>query len=254
MRITVAIIVLLLFGLVRTPFEIALDRAQRDAHLRQTPLDLSLREQVGQMGFLAALSGFRSPLAAVLWIQAHIAWEDQLWGKMVALLNTVLTLQPRSQAYWDLAAWHMAWNASIASEHDKTVQSPAMRERNSRQYVQLGREILERGIRNNPSSRFLHERLGNLLRDRAQDHCGAAEQYKIAASMPGVSDFVRRFAGYEMAKCPGREREAYDTLLALYNEGEQHHKPTLIITLKELEEKLNIPAEQRISSEIKGRN
>jgi len=246
MRIVLVIVILLLFGLARTPFELALDRAQRDAHLRQTPLDLSLREQVGQMGFLAALSGFRSPLAAVLWIQAHIVWEDQQWGRMLPLLHTVTTLQPRSLTYWDLAAWHMAWNASIAAEHDKTVQSHAMRERNSRQYIQLGREILERGIRNNPSSRFLHERLGNLLRDRAQDHCAAAEQYQIAATMPGVSDFIRRSAGYELAKCPGREREAYDTLLALYNEDERHHKPTLVVLLRELEEKLGIPAEQRI--------
>jgi len=246
MRIVLVIVVLLIFGLVRTPYEIALNRDQRDAHLRQTPLDLSLREQVGQMGFLAALSGFRSPLAAVLWIQAHSVWEEMQWGKMVPLLNTVLTLQPRSQAYWDLAAWHMAWNASIAAENDQTVQSPALRKMRSRQYIQLGREILERGIRNNPSNRFLHERLAMLLRDRAGDHCAAAEHFKIAASMPGVSDFVRRFAGYELAKCPGREREAYNTLLTLYNEGEHQRKPTLVILLEELERKLEIPQAERI--------
>jgi hypothetical protein len=241
-----AIAALLVFGFVRMPFEAALEAEGRAAMLRQTELGLSLRERVGQMGFLAALSGFRSPLAAILWIEAHTAWENTEWGRMAGLFDTVTALQPRSLLYWDLAAWHMAWNASVAALNDESIQSEALRQRNQHQYFELGRDFLERGIRNNPQSALLHERLAVLLRDKFEDHCAAADAFLQAASLPDPPPYVSRFAGYEMAKCPGREREAYDWLRRLYLEGEQNHLPTLLTVIKELEKKLDIPADQRI--------
>ncbi len=236
------------FGLGMIPLESALDARQRAAGLRSAALDLSLRERVGQMGFLAALSGFRSPLAAILWIQAHTAWERTEWGRMAALFDTVTTLQPRSLTYWDMAAWHMAWNASVAALDDKTVQSEALRQRNQHQYFELGRDILERGIRNNPESGFLYERLGILLRDKFEDHCGAARAFARAAELPGVMPYVARFAGYELAKCPGHEREAYEKLRALYLKGENERLPTLLSILEEMENKLAIPDSERVVS------
>ena len=67
----IAWIVLLIFGGVLIPFQQHLDAQAKAAHFRMTPLTLNLREQIGQMGFLAALSGFRSPLAMFLWLDAH---------------------------------------------------------------------------------------------------------------------------------------------------------------------------------------
>ena len=49
-----------------------------------------------------------------------------------------------------------------------------------------------------------------------------------------------------MARCPGKEKEAYAYLMALYGEGEQQHLPTLIKEIKNLEEKLGIPGPRRI--------
>jgi len=238
-RAWVACLALLVFGAVRLPVETALDRQQRDALLRQTVLDLDLRERVGQTGFLAALSGFRSPLAALLWIEAHTAWENTEWGRMAALFDTVTALQPRSLLYWDMAAWHMAWNV---------VQSEALRQRNQRQYFELGRDILARGIRNNPQSSYLHHQLAVLLRDKFEDHCAAAEAFLRSAELPDARPYVARFAGYELAKCPGREREAYDLLRRLYEEGEKQRLPTLINLLRELEKKLDVPDAERIHS------
>ena len=232
---------LLLFGLIRLPFEFELEKDQQSVRLRQTKLDIELREQVGQLGFLAALSGFRSPLAAILWIEAHNAWENLEWGRMAGLLETVLTLQPRSLIYWDMASWQMAWNASIAALNDKSVQSEALRQHYSRNYIVLGRQILERGIKNNPESALLHERLGILLRDKLEDYCAAAEAFRKASELPGSLPYVKRFVGYMLAKCPGREREAYEWLRKLYDEGSHHHLPTLLVTLRELEQKLEIP-------------
>lgn len=247
-RGVIALVAVAVFGAVRIPFEVSLDQAQRAAFLRQTALDLDLRERVGQMGFLAALSGFRSPLAAILWIEAHTAWERTEWGRMAALFDTVTSLQPRSLTYWDMASWHMAWNASVAAMNDTSVQSEALRQRNERQYFQLGRDILERGLRNNPDSPFLHERMAVLLRDKFEDHCAAADAFQKAAELPGAAPYVARFAAYELAKCPGREREAYEALRKLYEAGDKQRMPTLLTTLRELEKKLEVPEAQRIDS------
>jgi len=244
----IAIFLLAVFGALKMPVEMALDSAQKAALLRSTPLNLDLREQVGQMGFLAALSGFRSPLAAVLWIEAHTAWERTEWGRMASLFENVTSLQPRSLTYWDMAAWHMAWNASVAALNDESVQSEALRQRNQRQYFELGRDILERGIRNNPESSFLHERLAILLRDKFEDHCGAATAFAKAAELPNPPPYVARFAAYELAKCPGHELEAYKKMRALYEKGETQRLPTLLTLIKEMEKKLDVPESERIQS------
>lgn len=239
-------LLLLVFGWLRLPFELRLEAQQREAFFRGTEFNLGLREQVGQLGFLAALGGFRSLLAAVLWIEAHTAWERTEWGRMAGLFNTVTALQPRSMIYWDMAAWHMAWNASIAAYNNPDQPSEALRIRAQRQYFDLGRDFLERGIRNNPDRHTLYERMGGLLRDKYEDHCLAAEYYYKASQFPEAPGYLARFAGYEWAQCPGQEERAYKQLRALFDKGESQHLPSLLRYLHELEEKLGIPPEDRI--------
>lgn len=247
-RSLAALLMMAAAGAILLPWQIELQHAAKSARFRTAPLNLTLREQVGQSGFLAALSGFRSPVAAFLWIEAHTAWEKTEWGRMAGLFNTVTMLQPHSLLYWDIAAWHMAWNASAAALQDTKQRSEVLRERARRQYIDLGRDFLERGIRNNPDSYLLQERLGILLRDKVGDHGAAADAFAKAASLPGAPAYVRRFAAYEAAKVPGREREAYDRLLSIYNEGEKMRAPNLVALLRQLEEKLNIPASRRIQA------
>ena len=247
-RRSLAVILLAAFGAAVLPLQIRLAAEAKAAHFRKTDLSLDLRERIGQMGFLAALSGFRSPLAAFLWIEAHSAWENTEWGRMAGLFDTVTTLQPRSLLYWDMAAWHMAWNASVAAMQDEKQPSEALRIRAQRQYFALGRDFLERGIRNNPDRHQLHLQLGVLLRDKFEDHCGAAEAFLRASEFPDAPPYCRRFASYEMAKCEGREREAYELLKKLYLEGDKQRLPTLINVLREMEKKLDIPASERVEN------
>jgi hypothetical protein len=249
-RPALAIALLGVFGILKMPAERSLDAAQREGGLRATALNLDLREKVGQLGFLAALSGFRSPLAAFLWIEAHNAWERTEWGRMAVLFDAVTTLQPRSLLYWDMAAWHMAWNASTAALQDTSQPSEALRIRSQRQYFQLGRDYLERGIKNNPENFFLYGSLAVLLRDKFEDHCGAGEAFLKASRLAGAPAYFGRLAGYELAKCPGREQAAYDLLKALYNAEPGGRKPVHIITLKELEKRLDVPSWERVNSEV----
>jgi hypothetical protein len=224
-------------------------RAEHDAAVLRLGLDL--REQVGQLGVLAALSGFRSVIADFLFIQAHVAWERTEWSRVLLLFRQVTTLQPRSVLFWDMAAWHMAWNAGSAALNDPDQPRLALRVKAQREYFDLGKDFLERGIRHNPERPQLYEALARLYREKYKDHAQAAKYYELAASKPGAPMYVRRFAAYELSYAEGHEQEAYKRLLSLYGEGEKERLPTLISRLKFLEEKLNIPVGQRIPDPVR---
>lgn len=246
MRILLAILVVLLFGAAKLPVEHRLTQQHKEAYFHGSKLTLDLREQVGQLGFLAALSGFRALVADMLWIQAHSAWERLEWGKMALIFNNVTALQPRALLFWDMAAWHMAWNASVAVMEDPRLPRQALRLRAQREYYELGEDFLLRGIRNNPDRYLLYERLGLLYRDKFRDHCAAAEAFEKGSAFQNAPSYLKRFAAYELSYCPGREREAYKRLRQLYEMGEQERLPTLLSRLKAMQEKLDVPPEEKI--------
>ena len=239
-------VILFLFGAIRLPIERDLHAQDRQLHFHGAQLDLSLREQIGQLGFVAALSGFRSIVADILFIQAHVAWERTEWGRVLLLFRQVTTLQPRAILFWDMAAWHMAWNASVAALNDRTQPQLALRLKKQREYFAIGKDFLERGIRNNPDSPQLYEAMARLYKDKYKDHARASEFFGKAATLPGAPSYDKRFSAYELSYCEGREREAYQRLRQLYDTGENERLPTLIKRLKFLEEKIDIPQDQRI--------
>ena len=245
-RIVSIVFAMLLFGALRLPIEHNLALDHRRLHFRTVDFNLSLREQLGQLGFVAALSGFRAIVADVLFIQAHVAWERVEWGRVLLLFRQATTLQPRSILFWDMAAWHMAWNASVAALNDPKEPRQALRVKKQREYFALGKDFLERGIANNPEKPQLYESLARLYKDKYNDHAHAAEYYARAAALPGAPGYNKRFAAYELSEVEGKEQEAYDQLKRLYEMGEQERLPTLITRLKVMEEKLNIPPDQRI--------
>ncbi|HEY3602809.1 MAG TPA: hypothetical protein VGK72_12715, partial [Chthoniobacterales bacterium] len=179
-------------------------------------------------------------------IQANAAWERTEWHRLLLLFRQATTLQPRSLLFWEMAAWHMAWNASVAALHDSNLPNDGLRRKTQREYLALGRQFLESGIRNNPESPQLYESLGRLYREKYQDHAAAARCFAQAASLPSAPEYERRFAAYELSFVPEREREAYRILRALYDRGPQERLPTLVKRLKFLEEKLDIPLQERI--------
>lgn len=234
------------FGVLRLPIESHLSQLHRSAYFHQARLGLDLRQQVGQLGFLAALSGFRSLVADIVFIQAHVAWERTEWGRVFLLFREATTLQPRSVMFWDMAAWHMAWNASVAALNDTTQPNEYLRRKAQKEYFALGRDFLERGIKNNPDRPELFESLGRLYKDKLGDHAAAARCYERAAALPGAPEYDKRFAAYELSYAPGREHEAYAALRQLYDLGEHERLPTLLTRLKYLEAVLDIPLHERI--------
>lgn len=245
-RAVLVALLLLGFGALRGPIESSLTAEHRGAYFHSAQLNLGLREQIGQLGFLAALSGFRSLVADVIFIQAYVAWENTEWGRLLLLFREATTLQPRSILFWDMAAWHMAWNASVAALHDESQPNESLRKKAADEYIALGKDFLERGIRNNPDRPQLYESLARLERDKLGDHAAAARLYAQAAKLPGAMEYVERFAAYELSYAPGKERAAYNALLELYRRGPGERLPTLLKRLKLLENKLDIPLAQRI--------
>jgi hypothetical protein len=236
---------LLVFGALRLSIEAALTEQHRSAYFHQARLGLDLREQIGQLGFLAALSGFRSLVADVAFIQAHVAWERTEWGRVLLLFREATTLQPRSVLFWDMAAWHMAWNASVAALHDPFLPNDALRRKAQHEYVALGKDFLERGIKNNPDRPQLYESLARLYKEKLNNHAAAARLFARAAALPSAPGRDKRFAAYELSYAPGHEREAYEALRRLYDRGEHERLPTLRARLKYLEQKLAIPLDAR---------
>jgi hypothetical protein len=167
---------------------------------------------------------------------------------MKLLFDACTSMQPRRTAFWDLSAWHMAWNGAAYIEN--TVKDPVERRRKVLEFFSIGEDYLRRGIESNPDDWLLFDRLGMLYRDKLRDPERAAAAYDEASRRPGHLEYTRRFAAYMLALAPGRQREAYARLLGLFREGEKEWLPTLLHHLQDLEASLAIPDEQRIYHDV----
>jgi hypothetical protein len=248
-RLVLIFLTLFVSGAIKLPIERDLHAQNRSAlgeHWRGVALGLDLREQLGQIGFVAVLGGFRSVIADVFFIEANVAWERAEWGRVLLFLRQATTLQPRAVLFWDMAAWHMGWNASVAALNDRSPSRLALRIKAQREYLALAKDFLERGIRNNPEQPQLYETLARLYRDKYHDHERASEFFAKASALSGAMSYDRRFSAYELSYVEGREREAHERLRLLYDAGKNERLPTLIGRLKFLEDKLDISRDQRI--------
>jgi len=288
------ILVLIAWGIVKMPVEGRLEKRMESARLGGFRPSANLRQQAGQAGFIAALGGLRAAVADMLWIRANVAWQDVQYGRMKLLFDTCTAMQPRRVSFWDLSAWHMAWNGAAhvdqettdadqrlatfleffktgrgiltpvlfwgmnawpaawtaAARFENRLADAAEHRPKVDQFFKLGEDYLLRGIENNPDSWELYDRLGYLYRDKFKDMEKASLAYEQATQRPGHLEYTRRFAAYYLAEVPGREREAYARLLALFRESEHEWLPTLFRQIQKLEVRLGIPDGQRIWHDV----
>lgn len=247
-----AVVLLGVWGVVKIPWEASMARDwEAVAHGALTAVDGKVRDQLGQGLALAALGGFRGLAANVLWMQAQAGWETQEWARVRTCVEMATTLQPRTAFFWDFGAWHLAWNASIAIEHHEREADPVRRRREALHWVEAGRQLLERGTATMPEKSVLWIRLAELYDQRLQDPLRAAEYYRIAATRPDAPSYPRRFVAYMLEK-GGDLQGAYHHLKDLWSRAEQHpphtpdNWPVVERRLRDLEKKLDIPAEMRI--------
>ena len=249
-----AAVLLLLLGLVSRPVDESVTQSLRDRGLLSKPVDLGLRESLGQMGFAASLGGLRSLVASITYLQAYTAFENVNWAKVDSLFQITTRLQPGYSKYWEEASWHMAYNAASGYLADKKIR-PAIRHQLARDHVRRGIDILEEGLRFSPDAPKLWAELGNIYARRGLDIITeqwgtldskrAAECY-LRGFKNGALPVYERFAAYEMLKTGDADsaRAAYDILKRNYDDSTR--TPSLIHYLKLAEERLGIPAAQRI--------
>src|SRR5437016_12915640 len=115
MRTVVVLAALIGLGVLKLPIERNLAVLHRQEHFHGVEFNLDLREKLGQLGFVAALSGFRAIVADALFIQAYSAWENTEWGRMLLLFRHITTLQPRVLLFWYSSSWHMAGYYSFSA-------------------------------------------------------------------------------------------------------------------------------------------
>lgn len=248
-----AALLLALWGAFKLPWEEHLaDRRTTIMHGHVPAFSFQLRDSLGQGLTLAALGGFRGVAANFVWISLTIAWEEQYWTRVRTLAEFAVLLQPRVQFFWENGAWHLAWNASVAAmNYPRADATPAQRERESRQWIEAGRTLLERGIQANPEKYQLRMRMAELHQQRLQDHATAARYYQEASRLPGASPLAERFAGYALERA-GLKQEAYAWWLQVWHSSPEHPDtgprqwPRIRQHIIALENELNIPDDKRL--------
>ena len=246
LRLAAVALLLVAFGAARLPWEARLTREHQAASFSTVKLNLGLRAKIGQLGFLAALSGFRTLVADLLWIDANTAWQRVEYGRMNLMFQTVTTLAPHNVDFWEQSAWHMAYNASNYARDNPNQPKKAIRDKEQHAYFLLGIDYLEQGIVNNPRAYLLYQNLGTIYRDKLHDHYNASLAFDQAKDAPQAPAYEKRFAAYELSQTPGHELQAWIRLFALYAMGPQERLPTLEKHLREMEEKLQLPPELRV--------
>jgi hypothetical protein len=100
------------------------------------------------------LGGLRGILADLLWMRALRMEDEGRHYEIIALLDSLLEMQPHFASVWAFQAHVLAFDfASPAVEPDR---AEAFR------WIQRGIGVLEKGLERNPTSYLLEERLGQI--------------------------------------------------------------------------------------------
>ena len=244
-RLILVILALALFGVVRAPVENRLRDQLVAANLLLPPPGQGAFEQMSQSALMGTLGGLRSLVATFLTLEAYDHFSTKSWDALRQTYQIITSLEPRDESHWVSVIWHIGINATANMELD-TKLPQFERDRRFKEYAFQAITLAERGLAQLPESATIRLQLAEVYREKLKDDCATSRVYGDIIGLPGEPAYARRFHGYFMARCPGREKEAYAYLMALYREGERQHLPTLIKEIQKLEEKLRIPTPQRI--------
>lgn len=244
-RFLIVLAVLLVFGLIRSPYEDRLREQFIEARLLLPPPGKTALSQMSQSVLIGTLGGLRSVAATILVLYAFDHWSDKNWSDLNRTYKMITNLEPRDETHWVSVIWHMGINATASVQYNESI--PAFeRERLFNEYAQEAIRMGEAGLEQLPDSVPIRLQLAEVYKEKLKDFCAAAQIYKDMLGLPGCPGYAVRFHGYFLAKCPGKEQEAYDHLMNLYRQGTKHHKASLLYSIKKMEEALKIPFPQRI--------
>jgi len=131
---------------------------------------------------VAALGGFRTVAADLLWLKAERVWNGGDWWMMLPILDVVTQLDPQFLLAWKVYGWHAAYNLHGESQ--------TLSEKNW--WLDHGVDALERSVEANPDSWEMYFELGWTLYDRAHEPWRAAERFWQADQFEDVPHRVTR--------------------------------------------------------------
>ena len=256
-RLWRATLVALLLGLwapVKIAWEQSIAHEQDLLRYRGAPMTRQLRDQLGQGLTIGVLSGMRSVVADMIWLNVTTAWMNREWFRMGGYITLCTSLQPRAPVFWDMGGWHLAYNASSDALIDAKAQPDQLRRiKASRYWVDQGLEVYKRGIENNPTNFGLWSHTAGLYQQRLKDYRMAAYYYQKASEQPDAPVYLERFPAI-MYHLGGDDQASYAAWKALWDRltPEQREEkihwagPANAPVIHRIEEKLSIPKEKRI--------
>jgi len=251
-RATLVALILGLWAPVKILWEQQIGREQDFLRYRGVTVTRELRDQLGQGLTIGILSGMRSVVADILWLNMTTAWEKQEWFKMEGYINLCTALQPRAVVFWDIGGWQLAYNASVGAMEDKSQPNELRRIKNSRFWIDKGLAVFLRGIENNPEYWRLWSDTAMLYQQRLKDYKKAAYYYQKASELPNAPTYLERFPA-SMYGLAGDDLAAYEAWKALWlkltpaqREMKQHWKEKIETNIRQLEQKLSVPKEKRV--------
>ncbi|MEM1440731.1 MAG: hypothetical protein AAGF67_00210 [Verrucomicrobiota bacterium] len=236
---------LAIFGLVRGPFEEPMRERLIEADLLLPPPAEDAMQQMSQSALMGTLGGLRTLVSSYLVLEAFGHFSLKEWEDLRRSYAIITSLEPRDENHWRDVVWHLGINATANMELDETIPE-FERKRRFNEYAIDAIKLAEQGIQQNPESVIIRQQLAEVYREKLKDYCAVAKIYQELVELPGSPQYSDRFVGYFLAQCPGREREAYDHLRRLYYEGKHNHTASLIVEIKNLEEKFDILPALRI--------
>ncbi len=239
------IVGLAIFGIVRSPVEDRMQTRMVEANLLLPPPAQDAVQQMSQSALMGTLGGLRTLVSSYLVLEAFGHFSLKEWEDLRRSYAIITSLEPRDENHWRDVTWHLGINATANMELDESIPE-FERKRRFNEYALLAVELANQGIEQNPDSVVIRQQLAEVYREKLKDFCATARVYEELVDLPGAPQYSDRFVGYFMAKCPGREREAYDHLRRLYYQGDYNHTASLIIEIKDLEEKFDILPALRI--------
>ena len=243
------LLVVLIFSPVKVLWEGDIHKHARASGLFSAGFNMDMRGKITQDLAVAVLGGFRGIVTDFIWLAAHSNWEKREWFRMKPKLDTVVLLQPHFLDYWDIGAWHMAWNISYDASVNTAEPREAFRLKEQRYWIDEGEKFLREAIANNPDSWQLYFKLGWLLEEKKQDYKQAVEYFTKAAEFKEAPLYVRRQVPHALRK--GRmNKEALAQWRKIWNgprDGEYVHELWDVVEqeMRKLEVELKVPYSER---------
>lgn len=233
----VILVVLGITGAIRLPFEQKLSEEMREAKLIPPRFDMEARAQLKQKSFAAAFGSLRPAMASMISITAIDHFKNQEWDQLEQDFTDATLLDPRNVYYWDTGSWHLATNASSDLQNNRNL-SQLEREKGFREYIQRGKDFLDRGISMNPDSWKIRRLKATLQANsfRLPNYEDAVKTYDEILSMDSIPADKRIDIEQDrlssLIKIPSMHQEAYDAAYKLYHSGKEPHFPLVLMALQ----------------------